>query len=163
MGPTSLAFRRLYGWGPGRSGTEEKASAESSGGLHDTGGGLFSTEACAPSIVSAAAFHFRVRDGNGWVHRALATGHGHYSAARVPSANGGQEASCASNEYERTGQEEPNGPSFDAARVGLGLLVWARPAVRRPQCPPDHAGRAARVIDMSGAPIHILGAAGWRE
>ena len=39
-----------------------------------TGGGLFSTEACAPSIVSAAAFHFRVRDGNGWGHRALATG-----------------------------------------------------------------------------------------
>ena len=39
-----------------------------------TGDGLFSTEACAPSIVSATAFHFRVRDGNGWGHRALATG-----------------------------------------------------------------------------------------
>ena len=26
-----------------------------------------------PSIVSAAAFHFRVRDGNGWSHRALIT------------------------------------------------------------------------------------------
>ena len=43
-------------------------------GLHDTGGGLFSTEARAPSIVDAVAFHFRVRDGNGWFHYALATG-----------------------------------------------------------------------------------------
>ena len=49
------------------------------GGLHDTGDGLFSTEARAPSIVSAATFHFRVRDGNGWFHRALATGHDEYS------------------------------------------------------------------------------------
>ena len=43
-------------------------------GLHDTGGGLFSTEARAHSIVDAVAFHFRVRDGNGWFHYALATG-----------------------------------------------------------------------------------------
>ena len=43
-------------------------------GPQSTGDGLFSTEACAPSIVGAAAFHFRVRDGNGWCHRALATG-----------------------------------------------------------------------------------------
>jgi hypothetical protein len=28
---------------------------------------------CPRSIVSAGAFHFRVRDGNGWVHPALAT------------------------------------------------------------------------------------------
>ena len=28
---------------------------------------------CPPSIVGAAAFHFRVRDGNGWGHRALIT------------------------------------------------------------------------------------------
>src|SRR5438874_5255004 len=43
-------------------------------GPQSTGDGLFSTEARAPSIVGAAAFHFRVRDGNGWGHRALATG-----------------------------------------------------------------------------------------
>ena len=37
------------------------------------GGGLFSTPGCPGSIVGAAAFHFRVRDENGWVHRALTT------------------------------------------------------------------------------------------
>lgn len=37
------------------------------------GSGLFSTPGCPGSIVSAEAFHFRVRDGNGWFHLALAT------------------------------------------------------------------------------------------
>ena len=37
------------------------------------GTGLFSAEGCPPSIVGAEAFHCRVRDGNGWVHLALAT------------------------------------------------------------------------------------------
>ena len=37
------------------------------------GGGLFSAPSCPGSIVSAATFHFRVRDGNGWVRRALTT------------------------------------------------------------------------------------------
>ena len=37
------------------------------------GTGLFSTEDCSPSIVGAEAFHFRVRDGNGWGHLALST------------------------------------------------------------------------------------------
>ena len=37
------------------------------------GDGLFSARGCPPSIVSAAAFHFRVRDGNGWSHRAPIT------------------------------------------------------------------------------------------
>ena len=37
------------------------------------GNGLFSARGCPPSIVSAAAFHFRVRDGNGWDHRAPIT------------------------------------------------------------------------------------------
>ena len=37
------------------------------------GGGLFSAPGCPGSIVGAAAFHFRVRDENGWVHRALTT------------------------------------------------------------------------------------------
>ena len=40
---------------------------------HNPGGGLFSAPSCPGSIVSAAAFHFRVRDGNGWFHRALTT------------------------------------------------------------------------------------------
>ena len=30
-------------------------------------------EGCPSSIVGAEAFHFRVRDGNGWVHLALVT------------------------------------------------------------------------------------------
>ena len=29
--------------------------------------------ACRPAIIGAAAFHFRVRDGNGWFRRAMAT------------------------------------------------------------------------------------------
>ena len=37
------------------------------------GSGLFSLESCPSSIVSAEAFHFRVRDGNGWGHLALTT------------------------------------------------------------------------------------------
>jgi hypothetical protein len=37
------------------------------------GSGLFSAGSCPPSIVGAEAFHFRVRDGNGWFHLALAT------------------------------------------------------------------------------------------
>ena len=37
------------------------------------GGGLFSAPGCPGSIVGAAMFHFRVRDGNGWVRRALTT------------------------------------------------------------------------------------------
>src|SRR5947208_9740106 len=37
------------------------------------GSGLFSTPSRPGSIVGAEAFHFRVRDGNGWFHLALAT------------------------------------------------------------------------------------------
>ncbi len=37
------------------------------------GSGLFSTPGRPGSIVGAEAFHFRVRDGNGWCHLALAT------------------------------------------------------------------------------------------
>lgn len=37
------------------------------------GGGLFSAPSCPGSIVSAATFHFRVRNENGWVRRALTT------------------------------------------------------------------------------------------
>ena len=37
------------------------------------GNDLFSARGCPPSIVGAAAFHFRVRDGNGWSHRATIT------------------------------------------------------------------------------------------
>src|SRR5581483_7329047 len=43
------------------------------GALIYPGTGLFSTGGCPPSIVGAEAFHFRVRDGNGWVHLALST------------------------------------------------------------------------------------------
>ena len=37
------------------------------------GNGLFSTPSRPGSIVGAEAFHFRVRDGNGWFHLALVT------------------------------------------------------------------------------------------
>ena len=38
------------------------------------GGGIFSAPRCRGSIVCAGVFHFRVRDGNGWVNPALTTG-----------------------------------------------------------------------------------------
>jgi hypothetical protein len=44
-----------------------------SGQRKSPGSGLFSTPSCPGSIVGAEAFHFRVRDGNGWFHLALAT------------------------------------------------------------------------------------------
>ena len=37
------------------------------------GSDLFSARGCPPSIVSAEVFHFRVRNGNGWAHLAIAT------------------------------------------------------------------------------------------
>jgi hypothetical protein len=43
------------------------------GNKKSPGSGLFSTPSCPGSIVGAEAFHFRVRDGNGWCHLALAT------------------------------------------------------------------------------------------
>ena len=39
----------------------------------DLGGGIFSAPSHPGSIVSATTFHFRVRNGNGWVRRALTT------------------------------------------------------------------------------------------
>ena len=41
--------------------------------LERAGDGLFSTEGCPSSIVSAETFHYRVRDGNGWFRLALVT------------------------------------------------------------------------------------------
>src|SRR5262245_26604429 len=67
---------RQSGW------IERRRPPSLNGDPHGTGDGLFSTEACAPSIVGAATFHFRVRDGNGWFHCALATGHDQYSRTR---------------------------------------------------------------------------------
>ena len=37
------------------------------------GSDLFSAESCPSSIVGAEVFHFRVRNGNGWAHLAIAT------------------------------------------------------------------------------------------
>ena len=37
------------------------------------GSGVFSTRGNPLSILCAGAFHFRVRDGNGWFHPALTT------------------------------------------------------------------------------------------
>ena len=61
---TAARYRgpRLSG-APGSQEQKEKAP----------GSGLFSTPSCPGSIVGAEAFHFRVRDGNGWFHLALAT------------------------------------------------------------------------------------------
>src|SRR5215217_7346730 len=33
----------------------------------------YSRGTCRPTTIGAAAFHFRVRDGNGWFHRAVVT------------------------------------------------------------------------------------------
>src|SRR3990172_1160371 len=47
------------------------------------GSGLFSTPSCPGSIVGAEAFHFRVRDGNGWDRLALATRSLRYAVRNV--------------------------------------------------------------------------------
>ncbi len=60
------------------------------------GSGLFSAPGCPGSIVSAAAFHFRVRDGNGWFHRALTTRTVKYGGGR-----GGGQARAAPREPSR--------------------------------------------------------------
>ena len=67
--------------GPTGPGSRRPASLEA--GLCSPGGGLFSTPSCPGSIVGAAAFHFRVRDGNGWCHRALTTRTMQYAACPV--------------------------------------------------------------------------------
>ena len=42
-------------------------------GQKPPGSGIFSTKSYPFSIVCAEAFHYRVRDGNGWFHLALIT------------------------------------------------------------------------------------------
>jgi len=42
-------------------------------GVERPGDGLFSAPSCPGSIVGAGAFHFRVRDGNGWGRAARIT------------------------------------------------------------------------------------------
>ena len=59
--------------GGGRPGGQRKTARRLTGGSQWAGDGLFSAEGCPPSIVGAAAFHCRVRDGNGWCRRALIT------------------------------------------------------------------------------------------
>ena len=54
-----------------------------------SGGGLFSTPGCPGSIVGAAAFHFRVRDENGWCHRALTTRGPSFRPRQVGRKGGG--------------------------------------------------------------------------
>ena len=41
--------------------------------LKPLGSGIFSTKGCPLGIVCAGAFHFRVRNENGWFHPALTT------------------------------------------------------------------------------------------
>ena len=66
--------------GPTGPGSRRPASLEAGLCSRSPGGGLFSTPSCPGSIVGAAAFHFRVRDGNGWCHRALTTRTVQYAA-----------------------------------------------------------------------------------
>ena len=40
----------------------------------------YSHRTCRPTTIGAAAFHFRVRNGTGWFHRALVTRVQHYRA-----------------------------------------------------------------------------------
>ena len=72
---SSVDARRICRWVREICGVGEKQRAIpfKRDGSHCPGGGLFSTPVCTGSIVSAVAFHFRVRNGNGWVHHALTT------------------------------------------------------------------------------------------
>ena len=78
--PFHLSPRSAGGDNEGRGGSADLAETKTarrevgrSVEQERAGNGLFSARGCPPSIVSAAAFHFRVRDGNGWSHRALIT------------------------------------------------------------------------------------------
>jgi hypothetical protein len=72
------AYRGGAGWKMGETltgrGVWTASGTAGEGGKKEApGGGLFSTPGCPGSIVSAEAFHFRVRDGNGWFRLALVT------------------------------------------------------------------------------------------
>ena len=45
----------------------------------------YSRMTCRQTTIGAAAFHFRVRDGNGWFHRAMVTRSGAQGPERIPA------------------------------------------------------------------------------
>ncbi len=53
-------------------GHSRKRARERTKRIKPPGSDIFSQRS-SPSIVCAEAFHFRVRDGNGWVHLSLTT------------------------------------------------------------------------------------------
>lgn len=68
------ARRRTKPMANGAAGAKKKSPASSS--LRMPGKYLattYSHRTCRPTTIGAAAFHFRVRNGTGWFHRALAT------------------------------------------------------------------------------------------
>ena len=54
---------------PAQTGTARTQLRERAVNLATT----YSRGTCRPTTIGAAAFHFRVRDGNGWFHRAMVT------------------------------------------------------------------------------------------
>ena len=119
------------------------------------GGGLFSAPGCPGSIVGAAAFHFRVRDGNGWCHRALTTRTTYYrTSAREPQAP----QPLVNTSLERldgstAGRDRRSGRAAYLARAPRWTTVGARP--------PQWAGRSGRAADEArGASDMKTGGAG---
>src|SRR5438309_576834 len=56
-----------------RRDAKRRALLREESSLNFPGDGIFSTPSCPGSIVCAGAFHFRVREGNGWFHPAMDT------------------------------------------------------------------------------------------
>ena len=105
-------FRAVRPFGGPRSARKRKTPPGRA--ASSAGNGLFSARGCPPSIVGAAAFHFRVRDGNGWFHRALIT-------SRPSLAGSG---GCASG---GGGAEGIRTPGLRRARAALSQLSYGPP------------------------------------
>ena len=91
------------------------------------GDGLFSAPGCPGSIVGAAAFHFRVRDENGWFHRALTTRTTYYRASACePQARAARAAAAGPSDGRRSGALEVRGSAGPRA---VRAAAWARRGV----------------------------------
>ena len=105
------------------------------------GDGLFSAGSRPPSIVGAAAFHCRVRDGNGWGHRALIT---NPSPRYQPSGK----AQCGRDVV--GGAEGTRTPDLRRAKAALSQLSYG-PGSQRPAY---RVGARQRAGAFASGPVH---------
>ena len=71
--PASASATAFLEWTDGLMGTKKSARPRCYSGPGEDLAATYSHRTCRPNTIGAAAFHFRVRNGTGWFHRALAT------------------------------------------------------------------------------------------